>query len=75
MDILYDIYCDESCHLEHDRQKAMVLGGIWCADSNRKKIARQIRQIKKKHDLSPKYEVKWNKISRNKLNFYVELVE
>ena len=55
MDVLYDIYCDESCHLEHDRQKAMVLGGIWCADSKRKEIARQIRQIKKKHDLSPKY--------------------
>lgn len=22
----YNIYCDESCHLENDRQQAMVLG-------------------------------------------------
>jgi len=25
-----NIYCNESCHLEHDRQKVMVLGAIWC---------------------------------------------
>lgn len=74
MDILYDIYCDESCHLEHDRQKAMVLGGIWCPHVIRKKIARSIRAIKIKHNLSPKYEIKWNKISQSKINFYLELV-
>jgi hypothetical protein len=26
----FNIYCDESCYLEHDRQKVMVLGSIWC---------------------------------------------
>lgn len=25
----YNIYCDESCHLENDRQPIMVLGGMW----------------------------------------------
>jgi len=25
----YNIYCDESCHLEHDRQPIMVIGGMW----------------------------------------------
>jgi len=25
----YNIYCDESCHLEHDRQGAMVLDALW----------------------------------------------
>ena len=24
------IYCDESCHLENDGMKAMVLGALWC---------------------------------------------
>ena len=24
---LFNIYCDESCHLEHDGQKAMAIGG------------------------------------------------
>lgn len=72
---LYDIYCDESCHLEHDGQKAMVFGGIWCSDDRRKKIAREIRAIKVKHGLSPRYEVKWNKISKSKVDFYLELVD
>ena len=26
----YNVYCDESCHLEHDRQSIMVLGAVWC---------------------------------------------
>ena len=25
----YNIYCDESCHLEHDGEKYMILGGIY----------------------------------------------
>ena len=25
MSEIFNIYCDESCHLEHDRQSAMVL--------------------------------------------------
>ncbi len=27
----FNIYCDESCHLENDLQKAMVLGAVWCS--------------------------------------------
>lgn len=75
MNKLYDIYCDESCHLEHDRQKAMVLGGIWCPDEVRKRIARDIRALKIIYNLNPRYEVKWNKISNGKLDFYIALVE
>ncbi len=25
MSEIFNVYCDESCHLEHDRQKAIVL--------------------------------------------------
>lgn len=28
MNTTYNIYCDESCHLEHDRQKVMVPGVV-----------------------------------------------
>ncbi len=72
---LYNIYCDESCHLEHDCQKAMVFGGVWCPDAQRKKIAREIRALKIKFKLNPRYEVKWNKVSKSKLDFFLELVE
>ena len=27
----YNVYCDESCHLENDHQKVMTLGAVWCA--------------------------------------------
>ena len=27
---IFNVYCDESCHLENDHQKAMVMGAIWC---------------------------------------------
>ncbi|NHQ60865.1 DUF3800 domain-containing protein [Chlorobium sp. BLA1] len=30
MSEIFNIYCDESCHLENDRHKAMVLGAVWC---------------------------------------------
>lgn len=53
----------------------MVLGGVWCPDSLRKGIARDIRNLKIKHGLNPRYEMKWNKISKGKLDFYIELVE
>ena len=26
----YNIYCDESCHLEHDGIKPMAIGAVWC---------------------------------------------
>lgn len=26
----FNLYCDESCHLENDHQKVMVLGAVWC---------------------------------------------
>jgi len=30
MSQVFNVYCDESCHLENDHQTAMVLGAVWC---------------------------------------------
>ncbi len=27
---IINISCDESCHLENDNQKVMILGAVWC---------------------------------------------
>ncbi len=27
---IFNVYCDESCHLENDHRKVMVLGAVWC---------------------------------------------
>ena len=75
MSEIYNIYCDESCHLEHDHQKAMVLGGVWCPLDKRREIAVRIREIKEKHGLSPDFEVKWTKVSPAKERFYLDLLD
>jgi len=69
-----NIYCDESCHLGNDRQKAMVLGAIWCLDEKKKEIFKKIREIKVKHQLSPSFEIKWTKVSESKVSFYEDLI-
>lgn len=70
----YNIYCDESCHLENDSQKAMVLGAIWCPKDKIIKINNRINQIKEKYDLSKYFEIKWTKISPSKFEFYEEIL-
>ena len=71
----FNVYCDESCHLENDHQKAMVLGAVWCPLDKRREIAVRLREIKKKHGLSGSFEVKWTKISPAKREFYLDLVD
>lgn len=75
MSQIYNIYCDESCHLENDKQKAMVLGGIWCAKDEARKIAVRIREIKEKNGIGKYREIKWTKVSGSKLDFYLSLID
>ena len=71
---LFNIYCDESCHLEHDRQKAMAIGGVRCPEERKDEIFRRIREIKVEHGLSRWMEIKWNKVSNGQLDFYMDVV-
>lgn len=75
MSEVFNIYCDESCHLEHDRQKAMVLGAVWCSLDKTREIALRLREIKQKHGLSPLFEVKWTKVSPAKTRFYLDVID
>ena len=70
----YNIYCDESCHLEHDHQKIMVLGAIRCDKTYKSQIVKEIRAIKEKHNMKRFCEVKWTKVSPSKLELYKELI-
>lgn len=71
----FNIYCDESCHLENDKQKVMVLGALACKKEEARKISDDIRSIKIKHGLKRDFEIKWTKISPSKIDFYLEIVE
>lgn len=71
---IYNIYCDESCHLEHDNAKVMAIGGVWCPEDRKDAIFNDIRDIKRKHGLSPSLEIKWHKVSKGKIDFYLDIV-
>jgi hypothetical protein len=71
----YNIYCDESCHLENDNIPVMVLGATWCPKAISGKISRDIRAIKVAHGLKSDFEIKWTKISAAKVGFYLALVD
>lgn len=70
----YNIYCDESCHLENDGIKPMVLGCIWCPKSEKEIIFKHLKEIKVKHGLAPACELKWNAVSPSKLAYYQDII-
>jgi hypothetical protein len=72
--MLYNIYGDESCHLENDGKKAMVIGAVWCPNNQVKSISDDIRQIKKDYGLKPYRELKWTKISPHRIDLYLEII-
>lgn len=72
---IFNVYCDESCHLENDHQKAMVLGAVWCPLEKIREISVRLREIKKRHGLPSDFEVKWTKISPAKAQFYLDCVD
>lgn len=67
---IFNVYCDESCHLEHDGQSAMVLGAVWCPLERVRQICHELRAIQQRHGLSRDFEVKWTKVSAAKVDFY-----
>lgn len=74
MSKIYNIYCDESCHLENDHQQVMVLGAVWCPLDKTREISVRIREIKEHHQMKPDFEIKWTKVSPAKVRFYMDLV-
>jgi len=75
MTTIYNIYCDESCHLEHDYQPLMVLGAVWCPLEKAREISVHIRELKKSHGLSNTFEIKWTKVSQGQQAFYLDLLD
>jgi len=69
----YNLYVDESCHLEHDNCSAMTIGYTKILNKNYAKVKADIKQIKLKHNAPT--ELKWNKLSYSRLDFYKELID
>jgi len=72
---IFNVYCDESCHLENDGQQAMVLGAVWCPLEQTRDITVRLREIKRAHALSADFEMKWTKVSPSKLAYYLNAMD
>lgn len=71
----YNVYCDESCHLEKDTSPVMILGAMYCLEESKQQIYDEIREIKMKHKMSSFFEIKWTKVSESKIDLYLELLD
>ena len=71
----FNLYCDESCHLENDGQKAMVLGALIVPNGKHRVFAEQLKGIKRSFAIHHGIEVKWATISPAQIDFYLALVD
>lgn len=73
MSEIFNIYCDESCHLENDGQPIMGFGAIVCASDDLLRINAAMAELKQRHNA--RGELKWEKVSPSRLRFYSELIQ
>ncbi|MGB8854344.1 MAG: DUF3800 domain-containing protein [Pirellulales bacterium] len=71
----FNIYCDESCHLENDHQQVMVLGAVWAPLDAVADLAKKARAIKQAHGLAHDFELKSTKVSAGRLDYYQAVLE
>lgn len=71
----FNVYLDESCHLENDPATVMMLGAVWCPVVKTREISIRIRDIQKQYGLSTEFEIKSTKVSPAKQDFYQAILD
>ncbi len=69
----FNFYCDESCHLQNDKQPFMLIGYVSCAYNQVKIHSQNISAMKNKHHVF--YETKWSGLSKSAYPLYNELID
>lgn len=69
----YDFFIDESCHLEADRLPVMCIGYVKIANEDYHILAKELKSLFAKHSFNK--ELKWNKFSGVRLEFYKALID
>lgn len=70
---VYKIFCDESCHLQHDGADIMVLGAIHCSTEKALTLTKHIKWLRHQHQYHT--EIKWTKLLGKQLPFYQALID
>src|SRR5690606_20359918 len=69
----FNFYCDESCHLENDNMKYMIIGYTSCAYNQVKLHSKNLREHNRKHFVVN--ELKWSSLSKSAYRLYNDLIE
>lgn len=73
----FEVYCDESnpdlLTSKASTAKYLLIGSLWLPASLRAPIKERIRELRQKHNAWG--EIKWSKVSTNKIQFYFELLD
>lgn len=74
MQLITNIYSDESSHI-YDGSSIMSLGAIWSSPDTAKWLSENIKLVKIRHDIKPRREIKWTKVSQKKVDYYKDLID
>lgn len=69
----FNIYCDESTHLQNDGMPYMIIAYISTAYNQLKQHNEHIKMLKAKHKY--KGEIKWSSVSKSQYPFFNDLIE
>lgn len=69
----FNFYCDESCHLENDKNQYMLISYISVAYNQVAIHHSKIKELQLKHHCFS--EIKWSKVSKSQYPFYVDLID
>lgn len=70
---VYNIYSDESCHLQNDNMPVMCLGYTKIEADSYIPLKEKIKTLKLKHKSTT--EIKWNTLSMSRLELYKDLID
>lgn len=71
----FNVYVDESGHLEHDTTDVALFGCVWVPMDRTREVAERLREIKQRHGLKPTFETKFTKVSPAKERFYLDTLD
>mgnify|MGYP001217540281 CR=1 FL=1 len=72
---IFNVYCDESNHLENSPINTMAMGVLYCHKDKVREVSGRIKEIRNRHNIPESFEIKWTKISPAKEQFYLDLVD
>lgn len=73
MNQTFNLYCDESSHLENDKKPFMLISYVGCPYNHKNLHSKYIKDLKIRHHFLG--EIKWTGVSDSMYPFYAELID